>query len=722
MMEGATSKQEISLYDAVRTKAYAFSWKEGIPATVVYIFLVYLLIRFAIIYLKRYLTIYILALSAPFIGVKYAIDRLLGKKAKSNSLNKWFKDFAFNVLLQTVHVFMYTVFMGLAISVSSKSVAGALMAAVILNFMLQADKIIIKIFGLDKAGSLADVNKPESYKSLFMKFLPMYTISKGALGLAKKSVTDDYGFIRRKLDWVFAHNAETMKDANKIWEMRKYKLIGGIATPADWMLKKMGGIPVVGGVFQSLDKHLPVRHLAMLRQDLSYETKKNYYKDIKGYVQQVTGRYTRKVGLVKDLSLGTVGTIASLGATIADPKAGIALFAASRKMISKHKSIGKFRMKHDRYSGTARKAKEIKNKATTNYNSVLNTHVNNEVEYRNKYNELLDEYANSKNATEKNEAMDKIKKLRKERRIQKSIEMHKLQKATEDLDEAKFNYGNAKHEKNSKNKLGKLIQHDRRTFEKVTGLRATENILMTDSREDYNMRDKANKTSKKLDSMEKMAKQELELRKLTREFKAALKNDEVNGKKLTEEEANKAFENYMAKMVSQAEDNSAKSSYVTKAISKHFYKNETDKINTDNINSVLDDISKKINEENAKRQKRNKTRSKDDQEALITKITDEDRNKIKEALEKKMIEDNKGLGLEDKDAAEIIRKVLGSTAELDVGRIVDSDKNSRLSNIQNELFHKLVELNTANQVGKIKHKSQLINLNKAVKDAKKSGK
>lgn len=699
MVEDKKPTEEMSLYDAIRTKAYAFNWKEGVPATIVYIFLVYLLIRFSFIYFKRYLTIYILALSAPFMGVKYAIDRLLGKKAKNNSLNKWFKDFAFNVLLQTVHAFIYTIFMAIAISVSATSVAGALIAVVILNFMLQADKMVIKIFGLDKAGSLADVNTPESFRDLFRKFLPIYTISAGALGLGKRAVFSNDGFIRRGLDNFFASGAANRKDANKIWEMRKYKLIGDITTILDMPFRGLRHIPKVGGVFQSLDSHLPIRHLRMLRQDLSYDTKKNYYKEIKGYVGQTTGRFTRKIGLAKDLTLGSAGTVASLGVMIADPEAGIALLAGSRKMINKHKSISSLQMKKQRYSGTKKAAKDIRKKAKENYKETLKTYVDNEMGYQEKYNRLLDDYANASSDADKNDVMEKIRQLRKERRKEISVEMHKLQEATEELDEAKFGYGNAKHELNGH----KILRHDKRVREKVTGQNALENIVMSDTRESYDAWDKATKAGKKLDAMEKAAKQEIELRKLTREFKDAIKNMTEDGNRLTEQEVNERFNDAMSRMVKQASSQSVKSGYVTKAINSRLYEKNSDKVEVSDIDGIIDKIQTKLDEANKH-----------------IRITDSERQKIKNALEKKMISDNKGLGLEDKDAAEVIRKVLGSETKLkDSSRVSDS---SKITAIQNQLFKKMVEINTANQVGNIKHKSSLINFNKAVKDAKKSGK
>ena len=674
----AKSDEEISLYDAVRTKAYAFNWKEGLPATVVYVYLVYLLIRFAFIYFKRYLTIYILALTAPFMGVKYAIDKLLGKK--TTSLNKWFKDFSFNVLLQTVHAFIYTIFMAVAISVSAKDVAGALVAVMILSFMLKADAIIIKVFGLDKAGSLADVNKPESFRKLFHKFLPIYTLSAGAVNLGRRTFFGNNGIIRRGLDDIFASGAATKKEANEIWEMKKYKLIGTLAR-------------VPGGGYI-----LPIRHLRMLREDLSYDTKKRYYNDIKGYVNQRVGRYTRKVGLLKDMAAGTAGTIASAAVAIADPSAGITMFVASRKLINKHKSMSHMQMRTHRYTGTTKKARQRAEAAKEAYNDTLNKHVDNEMWYQTKYNRLLDKYADASSTAEKDALLQQIKQLRKDRRKEKAEEMHRLQEATESLDEAKFNYGNAKHEHYHNNKH---YLKTKRTIEKLSGVEGLENLLMSESRASYDAWDKTNKSAKKLDAMEKAAKQELEIRKLAKKFKEEIKNTEVDGKKISDAEAKRLYEESMSAMVREAKKNSVKANRVSSAITSYLTEKTTDKVGTSDIDGILNKI-----EENSKR-----------------KISVGERQKIRQALEDKMISDNKGLGLDEKDTAEIVRKVLGNDRKLsDRGRIDKNNKDSNISKVQDQLFKKMVDLHTSNQVGKIKHKSELVNINKVIKDAKKSGK
>ena len=227
--------QEMNLYDAVRVKSYAFDFKEGIPATVIYIYLIYLLIRFSYIYLKRYITIYVLAIMGSFMGVKYAYEKIMGKK--TTSLGKWFKDFSFNVLLQTVHAFIYVIYMGIAIKSASESLAGFLLCLIILNFMLNADKIIIKIFGLDKASSLSDVIKPESYLNLVAKFTPMLMISKNVVGQVGNFLFGKRGLVREAQ--YSLKGFDNYKDADKYFEDLKYTRIGKMQQFNDKILGKM---------------------------------------------------------------------------------------------------------------------------------------------------------------------------------------------------------------------------------------------------------------------------------------------------------------------------------------------------------------------------------------------------------------------------------------------------------------------------------------------------
>lgn len=152
----------MSIYDTMRTRAYSLKLSEGFPATIFYMVLIYFLIRFLFIYIKRYFTIMILALMGPIMALKNCFDKI--STGKSKSMSKWMYDFALNVFLQTIHAILYCMFMVMAFDLATDSVAGFIMALIVLNFIFKAEKIFMNIFNFEgRASSLRDVNENKNY-------------------------------------------------------------------------------------------------------------------------------------------------------------------------------------------------------------------------------------------------------------------------------------------------------------------------------------------------------------------------------------------------------------------------------------------------------------------------------------------------------------------------------------------------------------------------------
>lgn len=155
---GSTKNTSMSVYEKVRNYAYEIPASKGWTGTIIYIFLVYYLIKMLLFYFKRVLIVYILAIISPAIGVAYSIQKI---KGKSMSFTTWMKEFAFNVLIQFVHAIIYTVMMSIILQFTdTANVANVIPYAIILfallNFLLKAEDIIKNIFKL-KANSLKSV-------------------------------------------------------------------------------------------------------------------------------------------------------------------------------------------------------------------------------------------------------------------------------------------------------------------------------------------------------------------------------------------------------------------------------------------------------------------------------------------------------------------------------------------------------------------------------------
>ena len=690
LLQHSQSQEEINLYDAIRIKAYAFSWKEGVPATILYIFMVYLMIRFLFIYLKRYLTIYLLALSASFMGVKYAIDRMLGRK--TTSLNKWFKDFAFNVLLQTVHAFIYILFMTVALSVSQKSLGGALIAFAILNFMLKADGIIIKIFGLDKAGSLADVNQPESWMSVVHKFMPMFTITKGAINLGRGALFGDRGLITKARYWTT--DKDSISDAKKVLEQRKYNRIGAVA--------------------RAIDK-TPIKYLfrynkynKLLGKNLSADTNKKYYAAIKQAKQLNRQKFTRKVTALKDFTFGTAGRVAAVAVAIGDPSAGLAMYMGSKKMLNKYRTPTKKQYRMDVYGGRFVKAKHERDEAKAAYDTALNTYTDNQFAYEEEYNRLLDEYElTAEGSTERDEVKERIRILRNDRKKERAKELHALQEADETLTEANVNYGNAKHEKNARSIPGKIKNKFVQGVEDVTGLTALEDMAKNDTRTAFENWDAASKQQSKLKDMAKVADLEKELRTMTKQLKEKYKEVGADASNpITEQQASEMFENDMSSIARQGRKQNISAGQISRAVNEYLFENNKNKVTENDVDGVLDKLQDVFNKAHKN----------------IT-ITPDIKDKVRKAVEDKMVKDSKGLGFDVKDSTTTIREALGKDGVLATNlhiSVNNSDaRYSEIEQLHKDILQKIREINTYDQVGKVKYKDSLINMNKIIKDARK---
>ena len=150
--EFTDSELELKIYEEVRTRAYDAKVSNGMIGTVMYMSLVFLAFKYVVIYLKRLLTIIVLTLMAPAIGVAYALQKALS--GKSAALKTWMTEYIMNVIIQTVHALIYSIFISQALIMSLQNVAGMLMALILMNYTSKADDLFKKIFKFGGGDSL----------------------------------------------------------------------------------------------------------------------------------------------------------------------------------------------------------------------------------------------------------------------------------------------------------------------------------------------------------------------------------------------------------------------------------------------------------------------------------------------------------------------------------------------------------------------------------------
>lgn len=327
--------ESLSLYDAIRTKAYSWDFYDGLVGLIMYIFMVYFMIRYAFIYLKRMVSVYVLAIYGSIVGVRYAIEKTNGKRT-SASFQRWMKDFMFNVLLQSIHCLIYVTLMGVAVKAALTSASGLILAIVICQFILKADKIFMKIFNV-KGSLLDDTAKPTQVKGLLSnvwKGATAAAIGIGAFRFGTKFFSGNEG-IRPLIRYVKAYrpgdsDSTIRKRADAAYMDKRAKRYTTLLTDLGYK-----GIPIPllrrrNGERIHILHSKKNRELAARRRDLysrvtgvkNYEIKKALFDAAKSDGKQRLQRFKRTISTVGTSVIGNVAGIASIGLYAEDLAAG----------------------------------------------------------------------------------------------------------------------------------------------------------------------------------------------------------------------------------------------------------------------------------------------------------------------------------------------------------------------------------------------------------------
>lgn len=174
LKESVQSTDIGSVYEKVKELAYgSVKFTEGWYGTIMYIALIWFMVKFAWKYAKRMLTGYILIMLSPLVAISYALDKIRDNKAQS--LGKWMKEIAYTILIQAVHCLIYVTFVSgiIAQIIAGESnilqVIGVTVLLVIaIKFMETAENIFKTIFGFESSSVLKEVMS--SSFEMFAKF------------------------------------------------------------------------------------------------------------------------------------------------------------------------------------------------------------------------------------------------------------------------------------------------------------------------------------------------------------------------------------------------------------------------------------------------------------------------------------------------------------------------------------------------------------------------
>lgn len=122
---------------------------EQVGYTILFVMFVLYTVAFLFIYLKRLIMLAFLTMIAPLVAMTYPIDKI--NDGNAQAFNMWLKEYIFNLLLQPLHLILYTMLVRSAMEFAKEHMIYAIVA---LGFILQADKILRKFFGFEKASTL----------------------------------------------------------------------------------------------------------------------------------------------------------------------------------------------------------------------------------------------------------------------------------------------------------------------------------------------------------------------------------------------------------------------------------------------------------------------------------------------------------------------------------------------------------------------------------------
>ena len=117
--------------------------------TVLYLMLVFYTVAFLVVYIKRTIMLAFLTMIAPLVAMTYPLDKM--NDGNAQAFNMWLKEYIFNLLIQPFHLILYTMLVGSAIEFATDNLIYSVVA---IGFIFQAEKLLRKFFGFNKAETL----------------------------------------------------------------------------------------------------------------------------------------------------------------------------------------------------------------------------------------------------------------------------------------------------------------------------------------------------------------------------------------------------------------------------------------------------------------------------------------------------------------------------------------------------------------------------------------
>lgn len=128
----------------------------AVEYAIIYLIMIAYTVMFTIIYLKRVIYMAFLTIIAPITAVTYPFRRK--KVAGGNAFSIWLREYIVNLLIQPIHLLLYTVTVGATMDLAAEH---PIYAIIVLACLIPAEKMFIEIFGM-RAPHYADTSSTMS--------------------------------------------------------------------------------------------------------------------------------------------------------------------------------------------------------------------------------------------------------------------------------------------------------------------------------------------------------------------------------------------------------------------------------------------------------------------------------------------------------------------------------------------------------------------------------
>lgn len=191
-----TDGQYTDLALAMRDLTYNSAITQSFLAAVMYMILVYYLIKFIVIYFKRLFVVAILIILGPILAIKNAVDRV--RFNKSTSMATWAKEYIFSVGTQTIHAIIFTIFMSITYTMVLKTdeakIALCILATLFFRFMTSAEKMLrkmMRLVGSQTESIIGDTDSTDARDLFGFAVITKINQTANMLGI-KKSIAKGY--------------------------------------------------------------------------------------------------------------------------------------------------------------------------------------------------------------------------------------------------------------------------------------------------------------------------------------------------------------------------------------------------------------------------------------------------------------------------------------------------------------------------------------------------